>query len=254
MRDPGERPKPGVLRRAAAGAWHVPAALVYLLRRPRLWPLAALPALLAAAGLAGGFVAGLLAVPWADELVDPERHARGPAALLAVAALWFATPLACALIGLALALLLAAPLLERLSRAVEGLERGATADAAGGWRETIGALRGALHFALRAPLALAASFVPFAGPLISGLWAAHALAFQHTDAPLARLGLDFEERRLFHAEHRAETLGFGVAALAALLVPVANLLLAPALTVGATRLVLELIAFDHESDPEPDAP
>ena len=32
--------RPGLLRRAAAGAWEVPAGFWFLARNPRLWPLA----------------------------------------------------------------------------------------------------------------------------------------------------------------------------------------------------------------------
>ncbi len=45
---------------------------------------------------------------------------------------------------------------------------------------------------------------------------------------------------MWHRRYRAESLGFGLAGLVILFLPLANLLLVPALAVGATRLVLEL--------------
>jgi hypothetical protein len=44
---PESPPRPGLVRRVAAGAWHVPAGFVILLRNPRLWPIAFIPVVLA---------------------------------------------------------------------------------------------------------------------------------------------------------------------------------------------------------------
>jgi uncharacterized protein involved in cysteine biosynthesis len=156
-------------------------------------------------------------------------------------ALWFGGAAAGLLVGLAVALLLAAPALERLSRLVEARVTGRVMESSAGpsW-ELLHAFKGALYFVAAAPLAFLLSLVPFVGPLIGALWGAHALAFQHTDAPLARRGLGFEARRAWHRRWRAESLGFGLGGLITLVVPLANFLLAPALTVGATLLVLEL--------------
>jgi CysZ protein len=84
------------------------------------------------------------------------------------------------------------------------------------------------------------SLVPVVGAPLALLWGGHALALQQTDPALTRRGLDFQARRRWHRRFRPESLGFGAAGLALLLVPIANLLLIPALTVGATRLVMEL--------------
>ena len=43
-RGQGESGRPGPFWRALAGAFHVPAGIAFLLRTPKLWPLAALPA------------------------------------------------------------------------------------------------------------------------------------------------------------------------------------------------------------------
>ena len=89
-------------------------------------------------------------------------------------------------------------------------------------------------------MAFLVSLVPFVGPPLATLWGAFALAFQFTDGPLTRRGRDFVEKLRWHREWGPEAIGFGLAGLVALLVPFANLLVAPALTVGAARLVLDL--------------
>jgi uncharacterized protein involved in cysteine biosynthesis len=233
---------PGLARRAAAGAWHVPGGFAYLVLRPKLWPKAALPALVAGVLVFAGLLFGWLAAPRVEEaLVTP-----GWPLWLSVparVAIWVGSPLAGILAGFAVALLLAAPLLELVSRHVEVLERGQSPDAGRGFTwDVLQSVRGAFFFAAAAPGIFAVGLVPFLGPPLAGLFGAYALAFQQTDAPLARRGLDFAERRVWHRRWRPESLGFGLAGLATLVVPFANLLLAPALAVGATRLVLELAA------------
>jgi uncharacterized protein involved in cysteine biosynthesis len=240
--------RPGMLRRAAAGAWHVPASLAFLLRRPGLWPLAALPALLAAGLALGGAIAGVFAAPRLDELLDPQRESRGAFSLMFAAALWAATPLVGVLLGFGLGLLLAAPLLELISIRVERLVSGRVHDTGRGmgW-EILQFLTGAAYFAIRTPLILVVALVPIVGPVTGALWGAHALALGLTEGPLARQGLDFADRRLWHRRFRAESLGFGLAGLATLFIPFANLIVAPALTVGATRLALELLEYEKEA-------
>ena len=242
MEDANAHGRPSRWRRAAAGAWHVPAGIGFLLRHPSLWPLAALPVFLAGILLLSGLLGGLFALPLADDWLTSERERRPIGGLLFALAVYTALPIAGLLIGLSIALLLAAPILERLSRETERRVRGAREEASRGLRwEIAQSMRGAFYFALRAPAIFLVSLIPFVGPIASGLWGAHALAFQMTETPLQRQGLDFWSRRSWHRRNRAESLGFGLAGLLTLFVPFANLLLAPALTVGATRLVLELI-------------
>jgi uncharacterized protein involved in cysteine biosynthesis len=235
--------RPGPLRRAAAGAWHVPAGFAFLLRRPRLWPLALFPLALAAVLITGGLVLGLYVLAPVDAAVAP-APGRVPAWLgLAITlALGAATMAAGAILGLAAALALASPVLDRLSRRVESLVRGAPAPDAGRGllADVVQSLRGTLYFLVAAPGVAVLCFIPVVGPVAGAFWGAHALALQQTDGPLSRRGLDFRARREWNRRWRAESLGFGLAGLVALLVPLANFLLAPALAVGATLLVLEL--------------
>ena len=231
---------------AAAGAWQVPAGLGFLALRPRLWPLAALPAVAATVLVGAGLLAAALAFPWIEERLAPPGSGLPPAlALAAAVGVGLVTLVAGAFLGLAFALALSAPVLERLSERVDALAGGVGAGqhrepAAGLSREVTEAVRGALYLLLRAPAIVALALVPVVGPVVALAWGAHALAWQETEGPLVRRGLDVAARRRWHRRHRAESLGFGLAGLVVLLVPLANLLLAPVLTVGATRLVVAL--------------
>jgi len=235
-------PRPGVLRRAADGAWHVIAGFLFLARRPRLWPLAVLPALLSGLLLIGGLLLGALALTRVDAALAP-APGRLPEwlAVLLTMALWLGTLAAGAFFGLVAALALSTPLLDMLSQRVEAIVRGTEVAANPGARwELLHALRGIAYLAVAAPVVFLLGLIPIIGPLVSVSWAAYVLALQQTDGPLARRGLPFSARRGWHRRWRAESLGFGLASLVTLLVPLADLLLTPALAVGATLLVLEL--------------
>jgi CysZ protein len=236
------RPPGSVARRSAAGAWHVIAGFGFLLRRPRLWPLAVLPALLTVVCIAGGLFVALFAIPWLEQSLLPERgKVTAGVGIVLYLALLVGTLAAGVITGLAVALLLAAPVLELLSRKVEAYVRVDVLEPEGGWKwELLQSFRGALYFLGAAPGVLLLSLIPLVGPPLGILWGAHALALQQTDVPLARRGLGFSARRAWHRHWRAESLGFGMAGLVTLLVPLANILLAPALAVGGTLLVLEL--------------
>ena len=124
---------------------------------------------------------------------------------------------------------------------MEARARGSVAGASRGLRfEVVESLRGALYFLVAAPGVFLLGFVPVVGPLLSLLWGSRAVAFQMTDPALARRGLRFVDKRRWHREWRIETLGFGLAGMIGLIVPLANLLIAPALVTGGTLLVLDL--------------
>jgi CysZ protein len=234
--------RPSALRRLAAGAWHVLAGFGFLLRRPRLWPLALLPAILAAVCLAGGLLGALYAMNRVETALVPGPEKVGPVVGFAMTLLvWMGTVVSGLVLALAAALLLSAPILERLSRRVDALVRGEAIDRSRGWRwELAQSFRGTLFFLVAAPGVLLLDLVPVVGPPLALWWGAYALAFQQTDAALARRGLDFADRRAWHRQWKLESLGFGITGLITLIVPFANLLVTPALAVGGTLLVLEL--------------
>jgi CysZ protein len=234
--------RPSPPRRAAAGAWHVFSGLWFLLRHPSLWPLAAVPTLLALVGLFGGLVLGAFSIRWFESNLLPAQGRMSPiASLLLTLAFWVGALSASVLVGLGIALLLASPALDALSRRVEERQSGGAPAAGAGMRwELTEAMKASLYFLAAAPIVLLLSLIPVVGAPLGLLWGGHALALQQTDSALTRRGLDFKARRGWHGRFRPESLGFGAAGLVVLLVPLANLLLVPALTVGATRLVMEL--------------
>lgn len=246
------RERPGILRRAAAGAWHVPAGFVFIFKNPSVWPLAILPAFLAVVCVLGGFFLGLFAIPQLEKFLVPgEGKIAERLGFLLTLALWVGAVVAGMILGLAVALLLSAPILERISRQVEARVRGTAPiehQRGLGW-EMLQAFKGSMYFLLSAPVVLLLSLVPLVGPAAGTLWGAHALAFQQTDVPLARRGRDFRARRAWHRRYRAESIGFGLAGLVTLLVPLANLLIGPALAAGGTLLVIEF----EEGVPAPDS-
>jgi uncharacterized protein involved in cysteine biosynthesis len=239
------------LRRLALGAWHLPKAFLFLLRRPRLWPAALLPAVAAATLMALGFGVGVIAGPHLEAAVL-QRSGPWPSWTDAAVGLCVRVValVAGVLGGLGLALVLAAPLLDRLSRNVEIAARGQVLNRESELRwEVQQSIRGAAYFILRMPGIVLVGFVPFVGPPLSALWAAHALAFQNTEPALGRRGLAFEGRRTWHRLHRPESLGLGFASLVCLLVPCAGFLLAPALVTAGTLLVLDLAGVKEEAPP-----
>jgi CysZ protein len=255
--------RPGFPRRAAAGAWHVPAGFAYLVRHPRLWPFAALPAALACLLVFLGAVLGVFLGRWVETALSP-APGRVPVwlDLLLSLLLWTAAVGAGIFLGLGIALLLAAPLLDQLSRQVEAQAGGTGGESGRGLRWEIGqSLRGALYFLVAAPGVFVLGFIPVVGPLLSVMWGARAVAFQMTDPALTRRGLSFREKRRWHREWLPESQGFGLAGMLGLLVPFANFVLAPALVAGGTLLVLSLEDVGRDAAPprseapsEPGAP
>lgn len=243
--------RPGFLRRAAAGAWHVPAGFGFLIRRPRLWPLAVLPALLAVVLMLAGAILAIFIVPKVEPPLTPTpgrvpEWVELPVSLL----LWTATIGSGVFLGLGLALLLSAPLLDLLSRRVEAQARGTVEDASRGLRqEILQSLRGALYFLVAAPGVFLLGFVPVLGPLLSLLWGGRAVAFQMTDPVLSRRGLTFQQKRRWHHEWLFESEGFGLAGMVGLLAPFANLVLGPALVAGGTLLVLDIERLSSADEP-----
>jgi CysZ protein len=251
--------RPSLPVRAAAGAWHVPAGFGFLLKRPRLWPLAALPVVLAVVLVVLGLVLGVFVgvkveARFAPALGSLPEFVELPVSLL----LWTATLGSGVFLGLGIALGLASPILDRLSRQVEELARGRVGDSGKGMRWEVGqALRGSIYFLAAAPGVFLLGLIPVVGPFLSVAWGGRAVAFQMTDSTLSRRGLAFPAKRDWHRTWRPESMGFGLAGMVGLLVPFANLLLGPALVAGGTLLVLDLEDLQAEGprpgEPEPGA-
>ena len=235
-------PIPGSLRRLAAGAWHVPAGFTFLFRHRRLLPLAVLPVFLVVVFLLAGMVLGAFVGPAVEACLAPPPGRVAPwLAFLFSLLLWTGTVGAGMVLGLGIALVLASPVLDQLSRRAEAQVRGRALEHARGLRfEMVQALRGSFYFLAAAPGVFLLGLIPLVGPVLAVLWGARALAFQLTDPPLTRRGLTFRQKRQWHGRWLAESEGFGLAGMVTLIVPLANLLLGPALAVGGTLLVLNL--------------
>jgi CysZ protein len=249
-------PRPGVLRRAAAGAWHVPAGFAFLLRAPRLWLLAAPPVVLAAVLMFLGAVLGIYLIPRIETAFAPPAMARPVAVdIFTSLLLWTVVVGSGVFLGLGLALLFAAPLLQRLSRQVEARVAG---PAVGAGPTLLGevaeSLRASLYLLAAAPGVILLGLVPLVGPVLAAMWGAGAVALQMTDPALARRGLGLAGRWRWHRQWLAESQGFGLAGMVGLLVPLANLLLAPAMIVGGTLLVIDLEAYRAEPPGPASAP
>jgi uncharacterized protein involved in cysteine biosynthesis len=240
--------RPGPALRAAAGAWHVPAGLGFLLRNRSLWSLSIVPAAVAGVLLTLGLVAGAFLAPQIETRLAPSQaHIPALLGLALTLSLWFGVVVATTALGLAISLLITAPLLERLSRKVEAQlgGRGAGRVPSEQWNFVL-SMRTGLVFVAAALASLALAIVPLVGPFLSAAISAPLLAYQVIDPTLTRRDLAFEQKKLWHLRWRAEVVGFGLAALVALLVPVVNALLPSALAVGATRLVLDLEGVEAE--------
>jgi CysZ protein len=229
------------LARAISGALWFLRGILFLLANPSLWPLVVLPAVVAGVLLLSGFALGVWAGPW----VEQHLLSAGPTPPALEVLVRFIARVASAVagtaLGLGLALLLIAPILDRISRKVERIVRGAVDDRGSGlaW-EIEQSLRGSFYFLAAAPGILLLALIPLIGPLLALLWGGFALSFQFTDPPLTRRGLDFQAKRGWHRRHRPEAVGFGLVGLLAFVIPLADLFVAPALAVGGTLLVLNL--------------
>jgi CysZ protein len=255
MTEPAPDRRPSLPVRAAAGAWHVPAGFGFLLRRPGLWPYAVLPVLIAVALVATGLVIALfVGAPIASRFGPAPGSVPVWVELPASLLLWTAILGSGVFLGLGLALALTSPALDLLSSHVEARARGqAKASGRGTAWEALQALRGSLYFLVAAPGVFLLGLIPVVGPFLSLAWGGWAVAFQMTDSALSRRGMSFREKRRWHRSWRAESLGFGIAGMVGLLVPLANLILAPALVAGGTLLVLDLEDVGAER-PQPPLP
>lgn len=238
--------RPGRLVRFAAGAWHVLGGAAFILRSPRLWGLALLPALLGMIAIVAGLVAGVYGVRSVETTMSTHRP-RLPdlADLIAALGLWTGTLAAGVLGGFAVVLVLSGPLLEWLQRRAEVMAGGSASVSAPSRLEMLRTLRHSFYLLAAIPPAFLVALIPFAGPPIAGVLVALAITFQVTAPALARRGLDFRGMRRWHRFWRAESLGFGVATL--MLLPLLSPFLAPALATGAALLVHET----YDDGPEP---
>ena len=85
-------------------------------------------------------------------------------------------------------------------------------------------------------------FVPVIGPMLWALFSAWMLAITYIDYPMGNHGYAFPRQREVLAERRWMALGFGVAVMAAMAIPVINFFVMPCAVAGATAMWVDAIA------------
>lgn len=149
-----------------------------------------------------------------------------------------------------LANLIAAPFNGFLADAVEQRSAGAASTGLhvtpSIWREVPRAFVNELRklgyycvWALPLGLLFVVPLVQLAAPFAWGLFVAWMLALEYGDYPMANHGIGFVEVRQRMRRHTALSLGFGGAVMAAMLIPVLNLIVMPAAVAGATLMWLD---------------
>ena len=226
--------------RFLAGVSYIPHGAWFLLRNPRLWPVAVSPLLVAALFLVIGIFSGAFWAGRVEQSLFGESLRSAPAwfSFVMVTGLWAGCLAAGAIVALALAFALLGPLFEKLSQRVEEISGIKVRGTKGLKWEIVQSMKTAAYFILSAPVAILLGLIPFLGPLLALAFTGHRVAFESTDAVLLRRGLDFAARQEFHRRFRPETLGFGVASV--LLFPIMTVLAVPVFVVAATRLVNDL--------------
>ncbi len=232
-------------------------ALGHILRNPRTWPLAAVPALLLvllSAGALWGIVG--LVEPWLRELLvspgGPELTLREAGGTVLS---WLLTALL-AVLGVLVALIvtppLAAPALEALVTLREE-QLGVTARTPSSvWFELVCGLRaqalGLLVFGPILALGWVANLVlPVATVVVAPLtWlvGVFVVAWNLFDYPLTLRGVGARERLAFLRRHAATCLGFGAACALMFWVPCFGVLLLPVGVLAGTEVVWTLVERD----------
>jgi hypothetical protein len=240
-------PRPGAFRRAVAGAWHVPAGLTFLARTPAV----RLPALFCGAVtgmfLTAGAGSGLYLLQYVENVVIPAPGAVGETlGVMVPFLLGVGLVGAGGYVGLTLALLACAPLLQKV--ALEAQRAVRPAEPAPG--DLGQALRASALLAVTSPLVLLLAMLPLVGPVLAALLASYGLAAQQTEVGLARAYPTLRERLAWHRRYLPEVLGFGFSGVMLVIVPCAGFLVAASLAAGAAFLVLEF----EEGRSVPDSP
>jgi CysZ protein len=145
--------------------------------------------------------------------------------------------------------LLASPFNGMLAEAVENRLTGREAQAAtlGKIMQDVGValsseLRKLGYILVRLVPLLVLLWVPLLGPVLWALFSAWMLAISFADYPMGNHGIAFPEQRRILGEQRWMVMGFGLAVMAAMAVPVVNFFVMPCAVAGATRMWVERFA------------
>lgn len=226
----------------------------FVARRPRLWLLGLLPALVTFAALVavltvlGVFVADIAA--WATPFADGwSVLARDLTRVVLSVAVMIGAAFVALLLFVSLTLVVGQPFYERISRAVDVEFGDAPAEPEEPWhtavrRAVVETLATLVRTVPAAVLVFAVGLIPavgqIAGPVLGALIGGRFLALELLGPPMERHGCYLPERRAFARMHRGEVFGFGVPAFVAFLVPFLAVVLMPGAVAGATLLVREM--------------
>jgi len=211
----------------------------YLVARPRLWPLAAAPAVVTLLLFVGVIVGATI---WLNRVIGGDSavfvYLTAVVVTLVVLAIAFFT---FTIIGTAAA----SPFLDLLGARVETARLPRGRGVQGSFvRDTVRSIGDAIRMLLLQILVLLVSLplnlIPVVGTLAwigIGAWLA---AFDFLDFPLARHHYPWKERWAFLRRHAWPALGFGVGVFGLLLIPFLNLFILPIAAVASTLLYLDL--------------
>ncbi len=135
---------------------------------------------------------------------------------------------------------LAAKVLEKMGVEFNGEKEGRIGSAM--LADLASELRRLRYFAFRALPLLVASAIPGVNFIAGLLWlvfGAWSLSLQFMAYPLETQGMRFPQQREMAKAYRMETLGFGIAVLLGLSIPVLNILIPPAAVIGASLYIAE---------------
>ncbi|HEX6447659.1 MAG TPA: EI24 domain-containing protein [Streptosporangiales bacterium] len=226
----------------------------FVTRRPRLWALGLLPALVTFVVLAGlvvvlGVFVGDI-VAWATPFADGwSAGLRDTVRVLLDVALVLLAVWVEVLVFVSLTLVIGQPFYERLSRAVDEEFGGAPAEPDEAWhrglrravRETPAVLGRTLPAGL---LVFLVGLIPVVGQTASAVLGAlvggRFLALELMAPASEHRGMYLRERLALARAHRLDVYAFGVPVFVLFLVPFVSVLLMPGAVAGATLLVREL--------------
>lgn len=250
-----------VLREVGLGIRDLWRGCTFWARSPRLMLLGLLPALLSFVLLAGALVAWMRVAPdvavwltpfgrlWSDDLIAVLRAA----IVIALVVGGFALAV---VVFTALALLIGAPVYERISRAVEQAGGGITAEVQSSLSHQIGR---AIHDSARmitsavglgivvTVLGLLPAVGPAAAAVVAAVGGGRIVLVELSGTPCDARGMTLGERRLLLRRHRWRALGFGLVTYLLLLIPGASVLLMPGAVAGATMLVRDVLGEQRSS-------
>lgn len=241
--------------RGLSGAQCLFRGIGFVARRPRLWPLGLLPAVVTFAVLVTGVV--LLAVniadlvAWATPFADGwSERVRDIGRLVVAIALVVLAAWVSVLAFVSLTLLFGQPFYEKLSRLVDEDLGNAPAEPDEAWHRGVRRAVGETFamVARTAPLALLVflvGLVPVVGQVaafvLGALVGGRFLALELIGPAMERRGKYLSDRLALARAHRGHCLSFGVPVYLLFLVPLLSVLLMPGAVAGATLLARELV-------------